>query len=96
MPFHVLSSDVSIYESQGNYTEALRFYKNALAIYEKSLGPEHPDTANSLNNLAALYYKQGKLGEAMPLYQRALAIYEKSLGPEHPSTKLTKEEMDRC
>ena len=61
-----------------------RCYKKALAITEKALGPEHPDVATSLNNLAALYESQGRYAEAEPLYKRALAIREKALGPEHP------------
>ncbi len=48
------------------------------------MGPDHPDTATSLNNLAELYKSQGKYIEAEPLYQRAIAIDEKALGPEHP------------
>jgi tetratricopeptide (TPR) repeat protein len=48
------------------------------------LGPEHPDVATSLNNLAALYHNQGQYAKAEPLYQRALAIREKALGAEHP------------
>ena len=48
------------------------------------VGPEHPDVAASLNNLAVLYDDQGKYAQAEPLYQRALAIVEKALGPEHP------------
>jgi len=59
-----------------------------LAIREKVLGPEHPYTALSLNNLARLYHAQGNYCEALPLYQRALAIYEQVLGPEHPDTKV--------
>ncbi len=57
----------------------------SLVISEKALGPEHPDVATSLNNLALLYYNQGKYADAEPLYKRALAIKEKALGPEHPS-----------
>ncbi len=52
---------------------------------EKALGPEHPDVATSLNNLAELYNAQGRYAEAEPLYKRALAIWEKVLGPEHPN-----------
>ncbi len=48
------------------------------------MGPEHPDVARSLNNLAMVYTDQGKYEEAEPLYQRSLAIEEKALGPEHP------------
>ena len=50
------------------------------------LGPEQPDTAASLNNLAALYQAQGSYAQAEPLYKRALAIVEKVLGPEHLTT----------
>jgi len=63
----------------------------ALAIREKRLGAEHPDTAQSLNNLAELYRSQGKYEQAEPLYQRALAIIEKVLGPEHSDTVRVKE-----
>ena len=38
----------------------------------------HPNTAQSLNNLAELYRAQGKYAQAEPLMQRALAIREKS------------------
>jgi len=40
--------------SQGNYAEAEPLYRRALAIVEKALGPEHPNVAASLNNLAEL------------------------------------------
>ena len=50
------------------------------------MGPEHPNTATSLNNLALLYEAQGSYAQAEPLYKRALAIREKVLGPEHPDT----------
>ena len=49
-------------------------------------GPDHPDTAQSLNSLAVLYYEQGKYKQAEPLSQRALAIREQQLEPDHPDT----------
>jgi hypothetical protein len=33
-----------------------------------SLGPDHPDVANSLNNLASLYQDQANYGAAEPLF----------------------------
>jgi tetratricopeptide (TPR) repeat protein len=71
------------------YSAARPLLERALAIREKALGPEHPDTATSLNNLAWLLQDQGDLAAARPLYERALAIREKALGPEHPYTKDT-------
>ena len=44
----------SLYMAQGKYKEAEPLLKRALEINENALGPEHPDTATSLNNLAVL------------------------------------------
>ena len=46
-----------------------RSYKRSLAIREKSLGPNHPAVATSLNNLARLYRAQGRYADAEPLLQ---------------------------
>ena len=46
--------------------------ERALAINEKALGPEHPHTATSLNNLAVLLQDQGDVvGGAAALRARA-------------------------
>jgi len=71
---------------RARYEQAAPLLQRALAIREQQLGPQHPDTATSLNNLAGLYQAQGKYAEAEPLYQRALAICEQQLGPHHPDT----------
>ena len=56
-----------------------------MAIRESKLGEDHPDTANSLHNLASLYFNQGRKIEAEALYARAAAIFLKTFGDEHPS-----------
>jgi tetratricopeptide (TPR) repeat protein len=68
------------------YMEAEPLYLRALALCEKLLGPEHLDTAQSLNDLAVLYKNRGDFARAQPLFLRALAIRETRLGPEHPDT----------
>ena len=70
----------------GDLAGARRLCERALAICEKALGPEHPDTATNLNSLALLLQAQGDLAGARPLCERALAIREKALGPKHPDT----------
>jgi nephrocystin-3 len=72
-------------DDMGLYASALPFKEQALKIDEKALGPDHPDVAADLNNLALLYHAQGKYEQALPLYQRALEICEKALGPDHPA-----------
>ena len=41
--------------AQGQYAKAEPLYQRSLAIWEKALGPDHPEVATSLNNLAVLY-----------------------------------------
>ncbi|NJL62515.1 MAG: tetratricopeptide repeat protein, partial [Methylacidiphilales bacterium] len=74
---------------QGRYDEAEPMFNQALQIRLKVLGEEHPDTAASLNNLAALYKSQGRYDEAEPMFNQALQIRIKVLGEEHPHTKIT-------
>ena len=66
--------------------EAEPLMRRALAIDEKSFGPDHPTVAIRLNNLAQLLQATNRLAEAEPLMRRALAIFETSLGPDHPNT----------
>ncbi len=46
----------------------------ALVIFEKALGPEHPDVVTSLNNLARLYRTIKSDKEAEALEKRAASI----------------------
>ncbi len=75
----------ALYDNQGKLSQAEPLYQRVLRINEQVLGPAHPNTALSLNNLAELYKYQGKYEQAEPLYQRALRINEQALGPAHPN-----------
>ena len=44
----------SLLSSKALYAEAEPLYRRALAIDEKSCGPDHPEVARDLNNLAVL------------------------------------------
>ncbi|MGV1006762.1 MAG: tetratricopeptide repeat protein, partial [Candidatus Nanopelagicales bacterium] len=54
--------------------------------WEAVLGPDHPDTLASRNNLAGAYYAAGDLERAIPLFQANLTDSERILGPNHPDT----------
>ena len=58
--------------------------ERALAIDEVAYGPDHPDTARDLNNLALTLRALGQAEAARPLQERALAIDEAAYGPDHP------------
>ena len=61
-----------------------------LADAEQLLGPDHPNTLTSRNNLARAYGSAGRLREAITLFERTLADAERVLGPDHPNTQLSR------
>lgn len=71
------------------YTLAEPLLQRALTISEQALGPDHPDTASTLKNLAVLAFYQGRYEQAEPLLFRVLTLRERVLGPEHPETAST-------
>ena len=50
--------------SSGRYAEAIPLHQRLLAITEMALGPDHPDVAQWLNNLARIYGRQGRYADA--------------------------------
>ena len=64
----------------GQYVQAEPLYQRSLKIRESKLGPDHPDVAASLNNLAILYCTHGPIRSGRTAYQRSLKIWESSLG----------------
>ena len=54
----------------GDYAKAEPLYRQALEIRKKVLGENHPDYADSLNNLAVLYQAMGDYAKAEPLSRR--------------------------
>ena len=79
-----LSIVASKYLSGGDYAAAEPLLKRSLAIRKKILGPDHPDVAKTMNNLATLRIAQRKYDEAEPLLRGSLEINEKVLGRDHP------------
>jgi len=58
-----------------------------LEIYELILGPTHPDTATSYNNIGTALSKKDECDNALEYFQKALVIFESVLGADHPDTK---------
>ncbi|OFT41507.1 hypothetical protein HMPREF3165_03745, partial [Actinomyces sp. HMSC08A09] len=49
-----------------------------------TLGPDHPSTLASRNNLAEAYCDAGRLDEAITLHRQTLEDHTRILGPHHP------------
>jgi tetratricopeptide (TPR) repeat protein len=82
----VLNRAGSYFHGRASFEQAKTLFEKVLAIREKVLGREHPETAKSLLNLGGLLQDYVHLSEARPLLERALSIREKVLGSEHPET----------
>lgn len=65
------------------------FLSRSLEMRQRVLGPDHPDCAQSLNNLAALHTERREYEMAEDMYEKALDIRKKALSPDHPSLAYT-------
>jgi tRNA A-37 threonylcarbamoyl transferase component Bud32/predicted secreted protein len=61
----------------------------ARALYARHLGPDHPETLMSMNNLANSYEYLGLDAEALKLREETLALRKAKLGLDHPDTLWT-------
>jgi tetratricopeptide (TPR) repeat protein len=68
----------------GQYAEAERIGRSAVAAGEEVLGREHPDTLTSVSQLGTVLLRKSEYEEAEAMHRRALEGYEKMLGLEHP------------
>ena len=73
-----------LFWKKGIYDRALTYHSKALAIREKTLEPEHPDVALSLENMGLVYQGKGEYQKALKHHGKALEIIKKTMGPEHP------------
>ena len=66
------------------YAAAKQSYEQALAIFRKSLPPDHPVIATSLGNLGLVQFELREYAAAKQSHEQALAICRKSLPPGPP------------
>ncbi|KAM0449188.1 hypothetical protein ACHAO4_007851 [Trichoderma viride] len=70
----------------GKYQDAESFYDQIRELQTELLGAEHPDTLDSMNNVAIMLYSQMKYNKAEAIYRQVLEVRTKVLGAEHPDT----------
>lgn len=85
-----LLNAATAYRAAGDHATALRYYKQALQIYNGILPPEDYRYAGLYNNMSILYEKTEENEEAIACAEKALAIIEKLEGGEmETATTLT-------
>lgn len=63
---------------------ALALYAEALALSEDVLGPQHPDNAAILDNMAMAEQERGDFDAAIRILERSLSIIRSNFGEGHP------------
>jgi serine/threonine-protein kinase len=86
---HTLNNLALVHEAAARPEEAEALHRRALAIRERILEPDHPDIAESLNNLGNALLLRREFAEARTVFERALPIREKALGADHVFTATT-------
>ena len=70
----------------GEASLAVEVFQKALATRKAKLGPDHPDTLDSMDHLATAYQAGDQLAKAVPLFEETLEKTKAKLGPDHPDT----------
>ena len=70
----------------GEYAAALRQTERALFLNRTRLGPDHPQTLNSMSDLGGIYLAIGRVQEALALVEETLKSMKTKLGPDRPET----------
>jgi serine/threonine protein kinase len=78
---------------QGKWADAERLLREVVAVREKALGPEQPETLRARYRLAVVLWDQGKNAEAESEDRAVIKLQEKVLGPEHPDTLKTRDNL---
>lgn len=85
-----LLNTATAYRAAGDYAQALRYYRQALQIYDGLLQPDDYRYAGLYNNMSILLEKMEENEEAISYAEKALAIIEKLEGGEmETATTLT-------
>ena len=79
----VLQNLAELLNALGDRSNTEPLYIRLLQIAEKSHGPDHPEVAEALDDLAGFYAETQNYGKAYPLLIRALKIKEMAVGPDH-------------
>lgn len=80
-----LTSEVYRLFQARRYDEALPLAERVMAVRERILGPDHPDVAHAMMNVAAQHIGLGALAKAEEFSLKALTTLERALGPDDVS-----------
>ena len=73
---------------EDRYAEAEKLFRETLDIQRRVLGPEHPNTLNTLELEAINISREGRYGDAEKLFREAIQTAGKANQPERACRRL--------
>jgi hypothetical protein len=80
--------------ASGDYTSAEQHLRDAAWLQEVTLGPVHPDLANTLNNLGIVCEMAGKPDDAERCFRSAYEIATTAFEPDHPFVATSRKNLE--
>jgi len=80
--------------STGDYAAAERLLREAASHQESVLGSQHPDLANTFNNLGIVCELTEKPDDAEAFFRKSYAIATASLEPDHPFVATSRKNLE--
>ncbi len=81
------------YGGLGEFALAIPHAERALELRRATLGPDHGNTLESLNNRGLLYLLSGDVKKATEILEQVLPARQQQFGPEAPETLVTKQHL---
>ncbi|MFF3689725.1 FxSxx-COOH system tetratricopeptide repeat protein [Streptomyces sp. NPDC002187] len=88
-----LNALAQVLQKAGAFGAARLLHERVLDVETRTLGPDHPDTLTSRNNLANALFGMGEPAEAIRLLRQTLEDRARILGPEHPDTLTSRNDL---
>jgi tetratricopeptide (TPR) repeat protein len=76
-------------QDAGNLDAAVALQRTALDVFTRSCGPDHPDTAQTLDKLGYALRLAGRAAEAVETHLRAVRLLERVLGTDDSRVAMT-------
>jgi tetratricopeptide (TPR) repeat protein len=88
-----LNAFAQVLQTAGAFSAARLLHQRVHDVETRTLGPEHPSTLTSRNNLANALFGMGEPAEAIRLLRQTLEDRARILGPEHPDTLTSRNDL---
>jgi eukaryotic-like serine/threonine-protein kinase len=81
---------------QEDFQQARQDWEEGLAVWQRALGPDHPDVLKTVINLGTAHSRLGKNLEALKYQKRVIKTQQEMLGPDHPALAISLHNLGVC